>query len=270
MTHALLLALALSAAPSVNKEAQRYYNKSKIEYNAGEFEKALKDATEAYELEPAPGLLYNLGQCHRALHHWERAEFFYRGYLREKPDASNREAVEALIAQMVAKQQEEAAAAGAVVPPAAAAAGAAAAAPAPVVPVIVVGPEAAPAPAPKTISSTQPTPPVEAVHGKSSGGPPAGFWFLGGGGVGCVVVGTLFALGAQNQRNSDPTTNGVGNNPSLIFHQAQYQQFGEANTSALIADGLFILGGGLIVAAIVVAVTAPSHPAPTKPLAFNF
>jgi tetratricopeptide (TPR) repeat protein len=268
MTHVLLLALALGAPPTVNKEAQRYYNKSKIEYNAGEFEKALKDATEAYELEPAPGLLYNLGQCHRALHHWERAEFFYRGYLREKPDAPNREAVEALIAQMVARQQEEAAVAGAALPPAAAAAGGTA--PAPVVPVILMAPEAAAAPAPKPIASTQPALPSEAVQGKSSGGPPAAFWWLGGSGVACAVVGTLFALGAQNQRNSDPTTNGVGNNPSLIFHQAQYQQFGQANTSALLADGLFIVGGGLIVAAIVVAVTAPSHSASTQPLAFAF
>jgi len=267
MMHALLLTLALGAAPGVNKEAQRYYNKSKIEYNAGEFEKALKDATEAYVLEPAPGLLYNLGQCHRALHHWERAEFFYRGYLREKPDAPNREAVEALIAQMVAKQQEEAAAAaaGAAVPAAAAAA-------APVAPVIVVGPDAAAAPAPaaKPVSSTPPTLPSEAVHGQSSGGLPASFWILGGSGVACLVVGTLFALATNNTRNADVTTNGVGNNPSLIFHQSQYQQFGEANTSALLADGLFIVGGGLIVTAIVIAVTSPSHPPPNHALAFNF
>src|SRR3974390_1169709 len=141
MMHALLLALAVAATPSATKEAERLFRQSNIEFNAGDFEKALRDATQAYELDPKPGFLYNLGQCHKALHHWERAEFFYRGYLREKPDASNRVAVEALIAQMVAKQKEEAAAAaGPAVPPPALAT--------PVVPVVVVGQEGAAAPAP--------------------------------------------------------------------------------------------------------------------------
>jgi hypothetical protein len=80
------------------------------EYNVGRFDVALDDATNAYLLDPRPGLLYNIGQCQRALHNWERAEFFYRGYLRDKPDATNRKAVEDLIADMQAKQKEEAAA----------------------------------------------------------------------------------------------------------------------------------------------------------------
>jgi tetratricopeptide (TPR) repeat protein len=261
MTQALLLALALAATPSATKEAERLFRQSNIEFNAGDFEKALKDATQAYELDPKPGFLYNLGQCHKALHHWERAEFFYRGYLREKPDAANREAVEALIAQMVAKQKEE----GAVAPVAPAAA-------VPVAPVIVVGPEAgATAPAPAPITSTQPNPPSEAVHGKSGGGLPAGTWFLGGGGVGCVVVGTIFGIGANSKRSSDTTTYGAGHNPSLIYHTQPYSNFNQANTNAVLADTLIVLGSGMIVAAIIVAVVAPSgSSSTTQPLAFNF
>ncbi|MHB1844303.1 MAG: hypothetical protein ACYCWW_05650, partial [Deltaproteobacteria bacterium] len=101
----LLLAAVLGASPKA--EAQALARRSIIEYNAGDFEKALLDAQQAYELEPLAGLLYNLGQCHRALHHWERAEFFYRGYLREKPGAKNRPEVERLIAEMKQHEQDE-------------------------------------------------------------------------------------------------------------------------------------------------------------------
>jgi tetratricopeptide (TPR) repeat protein len=103
----LLLGLLLTgpSGPGTT-EAERLAKKSILEYNVGDFDKALDDATEAYRLAPRPALLFNLGQCHRALHHWEKAEFFYRGYLREKPEAANRDQVEALIKEMVAKEQE--------------------------------------------------------------------------------------------------------------------------------------------------------------------
>ena len=107
MTTLLVLVLALAAPKSpAAKEAERLAKQSMVEYNVGDFDNALDDVTKAYKLDPVPGLLFNLAQCHRALHHWEKAEFFYRGYLREKPSASNRPAVEELIKDMVAKQRE--------------------------------------------------------------------------------------------------------------------------------------------------------------------
>jgi tetratricopeptide (TPR) repeat protein len=103
--------LVLSATPAGKAEqAAELARRSMSEYNVGRFDVALDDATNAYLLDPRPGLLYNIGQCQRALHNWERAEFFYRGYLRDKPDASNRKAVEDLIVDMQAKQKQEAAA----------------------------------------------------------------------------------------------------------------------------------------------------------------
>ncbi len=103
--------LVLTATPSSKaQQAADLAHKSMAEYNVGKFDAALEDATNAYLLDPRPGFLYNIGQCQRALHNWERAEFFYRGYLRDKPDAPNRKAVEELIAEMQATQKEEAAA----------------------------------------------------------------------------------------------------------------------------------------------------------------
>jgi tetratricopeptide (TPR) repeat protein len=104
--------LVLATDPAVPTEnAADLARRAMVEYDAGEFEKALQDATRAYEIDPRPELLFNLGQCHRALGHWKQAEFFYRGFLRQRPDAEARPKVEKLIAKMVDKQEEEAAAA---------------------------------------------------------------------------------------------------------------------------------------------------------------
>ena len=101
---ALMLTLVLSVSPSAHAEAERLARQAITDYNVGDFKAALEEATKAYKLDPIPAILYNLGQVHRALHNWERAEFFYRGYLRGKPDAPNRAAVEKLIEEMQARQ----------------------------------------------------------------------------------------------------------------------------------------------------------------------
>jgi hypothetical protein len=116
MVFLLLFSLTMGTSPKDAKEAERLVKQSIVEYNVGDFDAALADVTKAYKLRPAPALLFNIGQCHRALHHWEKAEFFYRGYLREKPDASNREKVEALIEEMQQKQKADSVA-GVVAPP---------------------------------------------------------------------------------------------------------------------------------------------------------
>ncbi|MHB1844489.1 MAG: tetratricopeptide repeat protein [Deltaproteobacteria bacterium] len=96
-----LLALALAASPATSQQARVLTHRSIVEYDAGDFEKALADQTRAYELDPLPALLYNLGQCHRALQHWDRAAFFYRRYLARAPQARNRPQVEQLLALVV-------------------------------------------------------------------------------------------------------------------------------------------------------------------------
>ena len=103
----LLLMAALAAAPqsAATEKAAALARRCIVEYNGGEFDQALVDAKKAYAIQPAPGLLYNLGQIHRALHHWEEAAFSFRAYLRATPQVRNRSTVEALIAQMEANQR---------------------------------------------------------------------------------------------------------------------------------------------------------------------
>ncbi len=79
------------------------------EYQIGDFTRALADISEAYKLSGAAALLFDLGQCHRALEHWKEAEFAYRQYLIEVPRARNREEVTKLVADMRARQEAQAA-----------------------------------------------------------------------------------------------------------------------------------------------------------------
>jgi tetratricopeptide (TPR) repeat protein len=101
---AVLLALPLllavgpaTAADSALQEARKLTSAAMVEYNVGRFERALELYTKAYERYPKPVLLFDLGQCHRQLGHFERALFFFHGYLREQPNAPNRPLAEKLL-----------------------------------------------------------------------------------------------------------------------------------------------------------------------------
>jgi tetratricopeptide (TPR) repeat protein len=104
------------AAETPLEEARALTSKATVEYNVGRFQQALELYTKAYERLPKPALLFNIGQCHRLLGHYEQALFFYHGYLREQPEASNHalaeqhieESQRALDAQRAAQAQQDA------------------------------------------------------------------------------------------------------------------------------------------------------------------
>jgi tetratricopeptide (TPR) repeat protein len=94
-------------------EAKHLADEATRKYNLGQFQEALDGYSKAYETFPAASLLFNLGQCHRSLGNHERAVFFYEGYLREKPNAPNRDVVEELLTEergLLTKQRDEEAA----------------------------------------------------------------------------------------------------------------------------------------------------------------
>jgi tetratricopeptide (TPR) repeat protein len=82
-------------------QARAQVKKGQLDYKLARFEQALQEYSRAYELYPAPALLFNLGQCHRNLKNYERAIFFFEGYLREQPriDPDQRALTEDLIAE---------------------------------------------------------------------------------------------------------------------------------------------------------------------------
>jgi tetratricopeptide (TPR) repeat protein len=98
-------ASAQPADPAVEK-ARVLFEDGTAAYTLGDFKKALVDYEAAYKLYPAPQFLFNIAQCHFQLQNWERAIFFFEGYLREVPDASNRSLVDELITE--ARQRDAA------------------------------------------------------------------------------------------------------------------------------------------------------------------
>jgi tetratricopeptide (TPR) repeat protein len=101
-----LLTLAVPAAaqttppgpdPTGLEEAKALSRQAEVDYKLAHFEVSLSEYSAAYQKYPTPGLLLNIGQCQRMLKKYEQAIFFYKGYLRDKPDASNRLVVEGLV-----------------------------------------------------------------------------------------------------------------------------------------------------------------------------
>ena len=107
-----LTAVPASAANPALDDARKLTTRATVEYDVGHFEQALDLYTKAYERYPKPALLFDIGQCHRLLGHYERAIFFYQGYLRGKPDAANRSMVEQFIADSQRQLDAQRAAAG--------------------------------------------------------------------------------------------------------------------------------------------------------------
>ncbi len=236
MVAALVVALAL-ASPSAAEEGRALAQRSIVEYDAGDFDKALADAQKAYELDPVAGILFNLGQCHRALRHWEQALFFYRGYLRKKPDARNRDAVVALITQMEAKVKEQGAAPAPVAPT-----------PSPILVEAPPAPTSPPAPAPVAASPPLSPAPAAAVTESPSRPVPVGAWVTGSVGVAAIAVGVVFAVLASNLRNDDTTPPAAG---VTWVHSLSAQQFQNENNDAIAANsliygGIAVLAGGAL------------------------
>jgi tetratricopeptide (TPR) repeat protein len=92
-------------------DARKHVEVADVSYKLGDFAKALDEYSKAYQVFPVPGLLFNIGQCHRELGHLDQALFFYEGFLRDSPaDAPNRSVVEGLANDMraaIAKQHAD-------------------------------------------------------------------------------------------------------------------------------------------------------------------
>ncbi len=129
MTGKLLLACAMAASVIVpvatetsafaqssdakKKAAIAAYKKGTSAYNLGQWDKAIKYFTEAFETYPDAAFLFNLAQTHRQADSCKEASFFYGRYLAMKPDAANRAEVEGFIRDLDAECKRRAKAAAA-------------------------------------------------------------------------------------------------------------------------------------------------------------
>lgn len=86
--------------------AREQFLKGQKAYAAGEYEKALAAFSEAYGLQPVPGFLFDIAQCHRQLGNYERAAVFYQQYLELSPSKENVAIVRALLAEARTAEKE--------------------------------------------------------------------------------------------------------------------------------------------------------------------
>jgi tetratricopeptide (TPR) repeat protein len=100
-----------AGAASVDRPGRVLFEQAETKFNLGRFDDALADYQAAYEVEPLPAFLFNIGQCYRNLGNYERAQFYFRRYVALDPDSSNRPAAERLVAEMGKLAREQASAA---------------------------------------------------------------------------------------------------------------------------------------------------------------
>jgi hypothetical protein len=108
---ALVLALLCTmprVARAENKEvARQAYDERRRRYDLNEFGPALEAFKRAYLNYEDPAFLFNIAQCQRQLGKKEEAIRFYRSYLRNKPDAPNRDEIKATVAKLEAEVADD-------------------------------------------------------------------------------------------------------------------------------------------------------------------
>jgi tetratricopeptide (TPR) repeat protein len=106
-----LLLLAGSAHAEDKAKAREAFRVGTQHFKLGEYDQALDSFKEAYRNFESPIFLFNIAQCERQLNHKQEAIRFYRQYLSDAKDATNRDEVQGIIAKLQAQLDEEHAAA---------------------------------------------------------------------------------------------------------------------------------------------------------------
>src|SRR5262245_3021473 len=100
----VLFAAPASAQPTGDKQkALELYDKGNVKYNLGQYPEAIDFFQKAYEAYSAPEFLFNIAQSYRLNNNCERALFFYRRYLANKPGAANKSEVDGYITEQQTK-----------------------------------------------------------------------------------------------------------------------------------------------------------------------
>ena len=103
---AAISAPALAQPTGDKKKALELYEKGNTQYNLGRWKQAIDFFTQAYEVYNAPEFLFNIAQAHRQDGNCPEALFFYRRYLANKPNATNKSEVEGFIKELEGKCTE--------------------------------------------------------------------------------------------------------------------------------------------------------------------
>jgi len=97
----VLIVLTSAPARAADTElAKAHFARGKQHYDAGKYREAITSFQAAAAIQGSPLLDYNIGRCHEKLGQLEAAIAAFRRYLVGKPEAQNRRAVQAKIAEL--------------------------------------------------------------------------------------------------------------------------------------------------------------------------
>lgn len=180
-------------------------------YRAGDFDTAAALLRRAHELDPEPILLFNLARALEASNQHVEAADTYARYLADAPDATDRAAIEVLIANLRARAEAETSAN----------------APAP-------EPEPEPEPTPEPEIMPEPLPPPER--------PSAAPWVVLGVGVATAAAGVPIGLIARSRHDDARDAEN---------HEQAVERRDESRRLQRTANALFGAGGALAIGGLV-------------------
>jgi hypothetical protein len=93
-------------APDLVTQAKAHYELGMTAYSLGHYDRAVDSFTKAYDLDPAPVLLYNIAQAHWKKGNPEQAVAYYKRYLEADPNAQNRARIKNRIRELEAEMKE--------------------------------------------------------------------------------------------------------------------------------------------------------------------
>lgn len=107
---AVVLGLAVTpvgARAADEEEAKIHFDKAQMAYKLGKYAEAIREYEAAYRAMPDPAFLFNIAQSHRQQYrldrrakHLQRALTLYKSYLREMPQAPNKQTVQKIIEEL--------------------------------------------------------------------------------------------------------------------------------------------------------------------------
>jgi tetratricopeptide (TPR) repeat protein len=98
----LAFASPVMAQSNPDEQSKELYAKGKVFFDKEEYQKALALFQEAYQLSKNPGLLPNIGQCHKELGQNTEAALAFQSFLRSSPDSPYFAEVQALFKEVEA------------------------------------------------------------------------------------------------------------------------------------------------------------------------
>ncbi len=103
----VLLAGVDARAESAEAQAKRIAMEGKKAFDTGDFMTAISRYEAAYKLKAAPGLLFNLGQCHRKTGNLEASLSYFKRYLETNPPTAQATATEQVVTEVKAQLADE-------------------------------------------------------------------------------------------------------------------------------------------------------------------